>query len=383
MVQQHWNKIKYILIFMTIFCGLILWGLWGIWQVKHEVAWISIFDDWETRKLRLTIETEAYKKAVTSYDQDNLPLNADIFFPGAKLSFDFDGHRWTCEGVLWRPGGQSKRMIPRIQRSSQITAVSYKLKLPERCLGLKKLKLEYFEDASSLAQNIAVKDLYEREWLLTPRIVAGEVTVRIGDALSRGNYSLDESLDDDFLTRVIGEEGSKWWLFRVNTLWNRAGFLTPIAQSEMDSLIWIEPDDGSRRFVYDLKTNKKRFTEWREKLLNFINALQTVQQGKISLADTIYTPDVVKLTAINKLIGNYDDYATQGNNYYLFFPENGWPARMFGVDFDRIRLTDSPRNFMLSNTIHPLYDRVTQDPETATLYNKTWQDMITRGAWIE
>lgn len=272
-------------------------------------------------------------------------------------------------------------MVPRLESSSRLTAVSYKLKFPESCLGLKKLKLEYFEDASSLAQNIAVKDLYEREWLLTPKIVAGQIAVRIGEAQSRGHYSLDESLDDDFLTRVLGEEGSKGWLFRVNTLGDRAGFLTPIAESETDSLIWIEPDDGSRRYVYDLKTNKKRFTEWREKLLNFINALQTVQAGKIPLGDIIYTPDVVKLTAINTLIGNYDDYATQGNNYYLFFPENGWPARIFGVDFDRVRLTDSPRDFMLQNQPHPLWDTIIHDPETNHIYSETWEDMVTRGIW--
>jgi spore coat protein CotH len=72
--------------------------------------------------------------------------------------------------------------------------------------------------------------------------------------------------------------------------------------------------------------------------------------------------DIVTLTALNTIVGNIDDYATQWNNYYIFFPKDGWLIRFFGVDFDTINPAQKSRDYMLAHHIHPLYDIVIAHP---------------------
>jgi hypothetical protein len=64
--------------------------------------------------------------------------------------------------------------------------------------------------------------------------------------------------------------------------------------------------------------------------------------------------DLETMTLINEFVGNNDDYATQGNNYYLYFPKQ-WPARIFGVDFDSINFDRHLRNNFLEKNQSVLY----------------------------
>jgi hypothetical protein len=218
--------------FITIFS--VLW-------YKYFYAWgdriLNIFETKWNISLHLIVPIQEYKKAQEFFLNGTLSFASDRYFPGWLLEYKIDGHRWHCKDVEWRPGGQSQRSLPVIYEKvgkKYFTPESYKLKFSTKCLWVKKLKLEYFSEKSTLQKNLFVRNLYENLWLLTPRISTWFLSVSTeGVNASHGIYSFDESLDDDFLERVMPFWEDKWWLFRVNNLGVKAGFLSPLSKEKV------------------------------------------------------------------------------------------------------------------------------------------------------
>jgi hypothetical protein len=367
--------------------AIVVSGIFFGYIVKQGITEKSdIFNTKENIYLNLYIPQDQYERAKELFETQELASWSDVYFSWASLDYTIGSQKGSCDDILWRPGGQSKRKLPTIIDENwkrYLTPTSYKLKFSKPCLWTKKLKAEYFTEPRALSDNLFVRDLYQNLWLSTPLISPGKMSVQIGEILpSHWIYSFDETLDDDFLERVFPDGYDKWWLFRVNALWNRSGSLLPLSPEEISEYIWIDSEDGKKLFVYDLKTMKKDFETGKEKLLKFIDDISQIKEWKKSAASVINIQDLVTITAINSIVGNTDDYATQGNNYYIFLPAHGRAVRIFGVDFDEITFSLSPRDFMIKNHKNPLYDIVMSDPEVQEYYLKVWQKIIRESLWL-
>ncbi|HWT76219.1 MAG TPA: CotH kinase family protein [Mobilitalea sp.] len=129
-----------------------------------------------------------------------------------------------------------------------------------------------------------------------------------------------ESVDKDFLTQRYGKGMNDGNLYKC--LWQNYGpaTLMPIQQKEA---IGIKDWSMNYRPTYDLKTNKDNPDN--QRLIDFIYNLNKLEGDELKayLEDNFCVNRFIKAQALDVLLGEIDGYWSMGNNYYLYFNEDG------------------------------------------------------------
>jgi len=89
----------------------------------------------------------------------------------------------------------------------------------------------------------------------------------------------------------------------------------------------------SKYYTYDLKTNKTQLESAKAELSSFINDLNSKTGADFEqwIAQKMDVNLFLKTYAVNVLVGMWDDYWGNGNNYYLYFSPNG---KVYFIPYD-------------------------------------------------
>ncbi len=194
-------------------------------------------------------------------------------------------------------------------------------------------------DASQMRELYAY-DLMRRAGVYTSRTGSARLTITIGGEKHYfGIYTLIEPVDKSFLTKRYGSNRNDGNLYKC--LWTGYGpaTLEPIDKYEdnpsvdTDKIIGVKDWRKQYRPTYDLKTNTD--VPDHSVLLDFIDNLDTLSGADLKeyLEANFEVDRFLRYLAMNVLIGRWDDYWADGNNYYLYF-NNGGRISFIPCDYD-------------------------------------------------
>jgi spore coat protein CotH len=94
-------------------------------------------------------------------------------------------------------------------------------------------------------------------------------------------------------------------------------------------------DDYGKRYPYNLKSNKDNLVQAKSELCNFINGMTPLKSGSSELQTWLENNMDIDLFlrayAVNVMVGMWDDYWKNKNNYYFYFDSN---HRFYFIPFD-------------------------------------------------
>jgi len=174
-------------------------------------------------------------------------------------------------------------------------------------------------------------DLLNRAGVYTSRTGSARLTITIdGTKHYFGIYTLIEPIDKSFLTKRYGRGANDGNLYKC--LWEASGpaTLEPVDKYGNNHPIFLETrtigiKDWESHYIptYDLKTNKDVADH--SELLDFIDNLNNLAGAELKeYLDANFEVDrFLRYQAMNVLLGKWDDYWAMGNNYYLYFNNDG------------------------------------------------------------
>ncbi len=184
-------------------------------------------------------------------------------------------------------------------------------------------------------------DLLTRAGVTAPRTGSAKLYINIeGVRHYFGIYTIIEPVDKSFLTKRYGRDGNDGNLYKC--LFGDSGPATlepiedvPVLMFEETRVIGSKDWETNYRPTYDLKTNEEAANH--SVLINFINKLDTLRGSELKsyLDNNFRVRDFLMAQAINVLLGKWDDYWSMGNNYYLYFHNQG-KIEFIPVDYDMV-----------------------------------------------
>ena len=250
----------------------------------------------------------------------------------------------------------------------------------QRFKGLNKVNLKWFKDDATYAREIYSYDLFRRFgcWQ-APRASYTRVVIQVGGETPAyyGVYALLESIDEDYLTKHSAQWGSGigfLWKGGFGDLGHSANFVQTTSMGVED--VNINPA-FSEYFAYDLKTREDQIVAAKAELTQFITDLNTRTGADFKnwISQKMDINLFLKTYATNVVLGMWDDYWVNGNNFYFYFAPNG-KAYFIPYDYDNTLGTSLlMNNSGTQNPLtwgnmsqRPLVTKILAIPEYQTLY---------------
>lgn len=250
----------------------------------------------------------------------------------------------------------------------------------QRFKGLDKLNIKWFKDDAAYVREIYCYDLFRRFgcWQ-APQASYCKVWIKVqGDATPAyfGVYAMIENIDEVYIAKNQAKWGSG-----VGFLWkggwsgsNNANFVSTASIGVED--VNINPA-LSVYYAYDLKTRKDELPAAKAQLLQFISDLNTKTGVDFQtwIEQKMDLPLFLKTYATNVVVGMWDDYWANGNNFYFYFAPNG-KAYFIPYDYDntlgtsQIMSNSGTQNPLTwgNMTQRPLITKVLAIPQYQTMY---------------
>ncbi len=188
-------------------------------------------------------------------------------------------------------------------------------------------------------------DLFNQAGAVAPLTGSARLFVHIdSDIHDFGLYTAIEPIDKSFLRKRFGDDDNEGNLYKC--LWQEGGpanlRFKPAHISDND---WIGIEDNQGHTpTYDLKTNEAQADH--SALRAFIGSINSLRGDALkAYLDTNFEVDqFLQIMAMNVLIGMPDDFWAMGNNYYLYFNNNG-KIQFIPYDYDHAFGSSSWRPF--------------------------------------
>jgi len=161
-------------------------------------------------------------------------------------------------------------------------------------------------------------DMMRKAGLLVPKTTSVHLILNVdGQAIDYGMYTAIEPIDDEFLEKNMGhDEGDLY-----KCLWKGMGPATLSRSSASGTRTGIGDAETGYEPSYDLKHGELA----NGRLLDFTQQLATLATDDLKnyLDEQVDVDLFLRYLAMNLILGMPDDYWGMGNNYYLFFPDEG------------------------------------------------------------
>jgi len=202
-------------------------------------------------------------------------------------------------------------------------------------------------------------DLINRAGAYAAKTGSARLTITIeGEKKYFGIYTLMEPVDKLFLTKRYGKDKNDGNLYKCLFGDSGPATLQPVEERETnfwmqnyfpeDRVIGVKDWETHYRPTYDLKTNEDE--EDHTELVRFIDSLNALSGDALQeyLDKNFEIDRFIRYQAMNVLLGKWDDYWTLGNNYYLYFNNDG-KIEFITADYD-MALGQGPRLFYSAST---------------------------------
>ncbi|MEY3678837.1 MAG: hypothetical protein RI924_978 [Bacteroidota bacterium] len=311
-------------------------------EIQPESAKLFNIDDIPEIRLQFTLAD--WNKLLSNYDLN--PKNETNVV--SKFSFTLNGSNTVLDSIGVKLRGNTSRRRPEgtFGQAHNPTNADWnhchfgldftKYKSERYFNGLDKLILKWFKDDANYVREIYCYDLFKRYNVWTAaRASYCKVSIYVeGDSKPAyyGVYSMIEQIDAVYIAYR-----QKFWGPGTGNLWkctynfNGPADLVSVKDMGVED-VKLDPS-RSKYYTYDLKTNKSSLEAAKTELSSFINDLNSKTGAEFEqwIAQKMDVDLFLKTYAVNVLVGMWDDYWANGNNYYLYFSPNG---KVYFIPYD-------------------------------------------------
>lgn len=333
-----------------VFWIVIMISFYGFAQSNE--SW-KLYDDSQVARVDLTIDPAAIEWLYNNVQSDS-EFVATLHFQNAYINE-------TVENIGFRLRGNTSR-----NAEKKSFKVSFNTFVPGRQFyGVDKLNLNGEHNDPSIIRSKLCFDHFQTIGMKASR--ANHVEVYINGRYY-GLYISVEHIDDEFVKKNFANDKGNLW---------KCLYPADLTYLGSDPNIYKNLNSNGRP-VYELMTNES--TADFSKLVYLISTLNNTPANTLadSLESIIEVPEVLKYFSMNILFGEWDDYWSLMNNYYLCHE----PTRdiftlipydydnTFGIDWFNINWTNAnPYNFpKVVSGYRPLAERLIQNAQYKNLY---------------
>ncbi|HLA56414.1 MAG TPA: CotH kinase family protein [Flavobacterium sp.] len=300
----------------------------------------------EVPEIELQFSLAQWNLLLTNYDLN--PKNEKKVI--SRFTYKVNGVTTVLDSIGLKLRGNTSRRRPEGNEGELHNATSpdwhhchfgldFAQKRPDqRFKGLAKMNLKWFKDDADYVREIYSYDLFHRFGVWTaPRASYCRVTVKIdGDTTPayHGVYAMLESVDEEF----IAYRGS-FWTPTPGFMWKggyAGSFVPDFVSTNSMGVEDVKLNPAlSLYYAYDLKTRKDELDAGKSQLTAFINDLNTKTGDEFQtwISQTMDVDLFLKTYAVNVMVGMWDDYWVNTNNFYFYFANNG-KAYFIPYDYD-------------------------------------------------
>lgn len=333
-----------------IFCLLTCLSAMACQPEAHQTNPVSvaseIFDLTKVPEIELEFSLAQWNKLLTNYDQN--PKNEKKVI--SKFTYKLGGETIVLDSIGLKLRGNTSRRRPegvsgQLHNPSGANwnhchfGIDFDKNRPtQRFKGLSKLNLKWFKDDATYSREIYSYDLFRRFGVWTaPKASYCRVKIKVaGDALpaNYGVYAMVESVDEDFITARSAN-----WSAAPGFMWKggyagsfKADFVSTNSMGVED--VKMNPAN-SVYYAYDLKTRKDELASAKAQLTAFIGDLNSKSGDDFKnwISQQMDVDLFLKTYATNVMLGMWDDYWVNTNNFYFYFAQNG-KAYFIPYDYD-------------------------------------------------
>jgi spore coat protein H len=306
----------------------------------------ELFDLQKLPEIELQFSLAQWNKLLTNYDLN--PKNEKKVV--SKFTFKLDGITTVVDSIGLKLRGNTSRRRPEGNTGELHNAASpnwshchfavdfAQNRDNQKFKGLKKVNLKWFKDDANYVREIYSYDLFRRFGVWTaPQASYCRVTIKVdGDAVPGyyGVYEMIESVDEDFI-----EKRAANWTASTGFLWKGAyagNFVPDFVSTNSMGVedVKLNPSK-SQYYAYDLKTRKDEIGSASAELTSFINDLNSKTGNEFNtwISQKMDVDLFLKTYAVNVMLGMWDDYWVNTNNFYFYFAGNG-KAYFIPYDYD-------------------------------------------------
>ncbi len=357
----------------------------------------AVFDLGKVPVITLEFSVAEWNKLLTNYDLN--PKNEKKVI--SRFTHSVSGRTTVLDSVGLKLKGNSSRRRPEGSTGQlhdgfnpdwhhfHMSLDFSKYRDGQRFKGLNKINLKWFKDDATYAREIYCYDLFRRFgcWQ-APRASYCRVNIRVGDETPAyyGVYVLLESVDEDYIRNRAAS-----WTPAIGYLWKGGyadSFNADFVQTQSMGVEQVELDPAlSQYYAYDLKTREDEVAAAKVELTQFITDLNTKTGDDFQnwISQKMDIPLFLKTYAVNVMVGMWDDYWVNANNFYFYMAPNG-KAYFIPYDYDNTlgtsqlmnnSGTQNPLNWGSTNS-RPLVTKILAIPA----YRMMYQNYITQLAFL-
>ena len=345
----------------------------------------------------------------------------------AEYQFEKGDYKWNLSDVGIRIRGNTSRVSPQIGRgpgNKDYVQAHFSIDFEEwpveingeevdreqKMAGVMKgVILKRFKDDSTYSREVYGYNLFRMNGVWTsPRASYTTLTIKIieedgeTETVDFGVYAMIEEIKKQFLKERSSDlvlpdgEGKNlgggtfddnkgnlwkctWQGGDVGPDFTLSGFNTSTVGVEE---VYLD-DSLSKRYNYDLKTNEEDFDKVKaefETWLRELNALDVNKPDEIKawFDSKMDVALFLKTYAVNVILGMWDDYWVNSNNFYFYFDTDG-KAYFIPYDYDNIlgtndcgvdAATQDPLKWGIIDETRPLIQKILAVPEYVELYKQ-------------
>lgn len=322
-------------------------------RAQTDESW-WIFDDTQVGRIDITIDT-AYLSWIYAHPTSDSEFVATMRFK----NYWFDE---TVDSVGFRLRGNTSRQA---QKKSFKVAINSFFN-GRQFHGLEKLNLNGEHNDPSIVRSKLSFDLFQRVGLISSRACHTEVYI---NGRYYGLYINVEHIDEEFLKKRYADDSGNLW----KCLW--PADLRYLGENP-EAYITL----GGGRPAYELTTNEAGMDF--SKLIRLTRILNNTPVAALpdSLETTLDVASALKYFAMNILTGQWDDYWSNMNNYYLYHEPAAEVIHVipydydntFGIDWFNIEwMSVDPYNFpKITAGERPLAEKLLLVPQFRNLYTR-------------
>ncbi len=287
-------------------------------------------------EITVTITEANWNQYLKNYDENS---DNDIYVPAA-FTFTKGDNTFYRDSVGLRPRGNTSRRRPEgnvgemhQKENAQWHHAHFGVKFTEyvtgqRFFGSDRIVLKWFNNDPTYVREVYCYDLFRRFGVWTaPRVSYCKLYVHVnGDSQPAyfGIYAMIEGIQKAY---IIDRRKDELFPDDTGNLWKAR--YTDMGGADLSSADYgkMGVSDDRNNYPYDLKTNEKLGLDAaKAELAAFINNMTPKPSGSQELKTWLNANMDVDLflraQAVNVMVGMWDDYWINQNNYYFYFDTN-------------------------------------------------------------
>ena len=308
-----------------------------------ELDWV--FDMNALPEIRISVTEEQWNALLMEYDRDSntseyIHCDAEFKSKGETHNFEDAGLRLRGNTSRRRPEGNGGEMHKRDNADwhhchFMLNLRKYQKDDAHELHNVRKLHLKWHKDDRAYCRELYCYDLFRRYGIWTAAYSSYcRLWIHVdGDkkAAYYGVYEMIEAIDDKYVKKrkdLFGDHKHNLWKCRWGANLN---------YNDIKGASVHFDDDSGSNYTYELKSNTENFEAAKEQLYAFSKNLTRLEDQEFHdwIAKVCDVRLLLRTYAVNVVVGMWDDYWNNQNNYYIYFNSSDKENyKFFFIPFD-------------------------------------------------